>query len=842
MRPYWKVLTPICVLLLWSVTRCSSDDAPPPEDTRRETCPTGNVFCFDTDADRDGFAPDDADGSCQPLTTSGCIAEDGDCDDADRRIRPGATEVQDGVDNDCDGEIDEAALAPTERTDIYWGDTHVHTRFSFDAYVTMSRSELDEEDGDPIRGELVFARDVREACDFAHFCSQIDFMASTEHAENVPESLWGDIQEQLRSCNSVYSATVTPAAGLRPLTVFAGFEWTQGNPDATGTLPARELSSQTQYGHKNVIFPDLEEETLPLRVVSSSNLSPPTDQLCSVVRLCGIPAGTDPDFECTGFTTPADTASSAAALLTLTNLCAEGVPEDDPRFQRGGECFGVCAFFPDSSCQTCDFSAGCDLDASDAQTMTSSTCAQFAYTADGLFTLLRSWTDRFGYGLPIVGAHGTTWFNGGHGNWDADYEGQGGDPGNFRQHDPALQTFIEVMSKHGSGELYPSDPDEDENCFNVVTGEGVECFQPTSSSDDEDAVQYVKEGSTQYALAQQAPGVNGDFALNLGLLGSMDTHHARPGSSAEIPAFGEWESSSVFCDLAGIENCPLQFAYTGALAAVHALATPPAGLRGTIFQNLRNRNVYGTSGPRIELWFYMTNPPASATCIEGDPGECPMGSLLPNIPADFIPRFRVHAKGAQQASTECAGQPAPPNWEGGPTAFYQDICRGQCFHVTSELDADRTQILYLEVVRVLRGWLGTDGTSDYTEFTVDTTLDDGVFGEGEAGEAIRTVDTIRLRCTGAGPMGAQNCWADFEDPQWSTIVARGGNAVYYVRAIQEETTAYNGPTGTANEQACDNPDAEEGRPRSCFGPTNERAWSSPIFLFSGRVANRLPPR
>ena len=59
------------------------------------------------DADQDGFGSTaDAVTACQP--PKGYVADDSDCDDAEAEINPAATEAcLDGVDNDCDGDVEE---------------------------------------------------------------------------------------------------------------------------------------------------------------------------------------------------------------------------------------------------------------------------------------------------------------------------------------------------------------------------------------------------------------------------------------------------------------------------------------------------------------------------------------------------------------------------------------------------------------------------------------------------------------------------------------------------------------------------------------------------------------
>jgi large repetitive protein len=65
----------------------------------------GVGYTYYLDNDNDGYGDDsNAILECTPQT--GYITTGGDCDDSDSAINPGATEICDGLDNDCDGTID----------------------------------------------------------------------------------------------------------------------------------------------------------------------------------------------------------------------------------------------------------------------------------------------------------------------------------------------------------------------------------------------------------------------------------------------------------------------------------------------------------------------------------------------------------------------------------------------------------------------------------------------------------------------------------------------------------------------------------------------------------------
>jgi hypothetical protein len=130
-----------------------------------------------------------------------------------------------------------------EPKQILFGDLHVHTTFSTDAF----QGSLPMMQGEG-------AHPPADACDFARFCSALDFWSLNDHAEGLTPRRWREMKETLRQCNAVAGDPKNP-----DVVAFLGWEWTQ-----VGATP------ETHWGHQNVIFRDLGDDQVPRRPIAAT--------------------------------------------------------------------------------------------------------------------------------------------------------------------------------------------------------------------------------------------------------------------------------------------------------------------------------------------------------------------------------------------------------------------------------------------------------------------------------------------------------------------------------------------------------------------------------------------
>ena len=676
--------------------------------------------------------------------------------------------------------------APNESNRILFGDLHVHTTLSVDAFMW----------GLPLMGgEGVHP--PADACDFARFCSQLDFYALTDHAEALNPRTWKMTRDSVRQCNSVVAGSEQPDT-----IAFTGYEWTQV-----------ALTPEEHYGHKNVVFKYDSDDELPARPISAPGLTTRAfSKLSALWPLLAIPARSFPNQR--GYLDFARHIRENAQYP----FCPDGVNSKE---------------LP-------------------------ATCRERAANPTVLFQKLNEW------GLDtLVIPHGTTWgFYTPLGyTWDKQLRAD--------LDDRQLQRLVEVFSGHGNSEEYRDFRSA------IVTEDGLACPEPTEgyepccwrageiirercedpSSDvcqqrvekaradflrvslaghvtlpGEDvpdwkncgqcadcylpAYQYRPGGSVQYMLAK------GDFEdpegprhATMGFIASSDNHTARPGTgykefarrqmteargapseSWRAQMFGSRglpERESVSYTLDGLMERPpfelmwmerqASFFITGGLVAVHATERT----REAIWDAMQTRNVYGTSGDRILLWFDLKNGPS---------GVLPMGS---EVPFTGVPKFQVRAAGSFEQKPGCA----PDVIEALGETRIERICAGECYNPGDR----RRRIGRIEVIRIQRQQSEDEPVSTLIEDPWKT-----------------------IPC----PEGPELCVAEFEDPSYSEL---GRDVLYYVRALQEPTPTVNGGglrcTGGQCEPCYGNFRTPAGD--DCLVDSEERAWSSPIFLQTG---------
>jgi len=673
---------------------------------------------------------------------------------------------------------------------ILFGDLHVHSTFSFDAF-TLS---LPMSGGDG-------AHPVSDACDFARHCSSLDFWSINDHAITLTPRRWSETIDAIRQCNEIAGNERNP-----DLVTYLGWEWTQ-----VGATP------ETHYGHKNVIVRGLDDIEIPKRPIAAGaplGIESINDELPSPLFMGAYGLY---DRARGGI----DFVTYQAELMDLQD-CPRGVPVRE-------------------------------LPAD---------CRESASTPGELFAKLDDW----GFDSLVI-PHGTTWgfYTPLGSSWDKQLT--------LENHDPDRQKLIEVFSGHGNSEEYrpfeeivfdesgaPSCPEPangylpscwrageiiEERCLAEELGEevcaeraaearqlfveapnngGAQVVPATEVADWQDAGQcrdcfqpsfnYRPKSSVQYIMALgRDDGQGGPFRFDFGFIAASDNHSARPGTGYKEVARTEFTEQRFgnFVDTPvgtvfdppeyGAEAVPFEFDpsaagplsafevergasffLNGGLAAVHAEGRD----RDSIWEGMDRKEVYGTSGPRILLWFDLLNSPGR--------GSAPMGS---QVELDRNPIFQVKAVGSFQQNPGCG----PDATQSLGAERLLRLCQGECYNPSTV----RRPISRIEIVRI----------------RPQRAPDEQILGLVE--------DPWRvIECDG----DPQGCVGTFVDDEY---LRAGRDTLYYVRAIEAPSDAVAAdPLGCRRDDngRCVQVDPCFGRPEDdeCLAQTEERAWSSPIFV------------
>ena len=675
---------------------------------------------------------------------------------------------------------------------ILFGDLHVHTTFSFDAFMMSLPLQGGEGTHPPA-----------DACDFARFCSALDFWSINDHAENITPRHWTETIDSIRACNDV------SGPGSEPDTVaFLGWEWTQ-----VGSTP------ESHYGHKNVVLRNLEDDAIPTRPIGSGMTR---QRVLGANPFGSIASGAS--LHATGDDRLHDLARYFAERQDL-ETCPLGVPVRElPR-----------------------------------------DCAEMVDTPDRLFEKLDDWDvesiviphgTTWGFYTPP----GSDWAKqlegpmhdddrqtlfeiySGHGNSEqwSDFQAVAhDDEGNPVCPEPsniylptcwqAGEIIRERCLEEGGAESecdaraararqHAAEAGQQAH-LTVSGGDAAQWLDAGQCREcDEPAFNYRPRGSAQYVTALSSFDAEGEpRRFRFGFMASSDNHFARPGTgfkevhrtgftesrgdpSAVAPAMRNnilpptqpLASESIAWDpdqteLRGFALMEMErqasFFLTGGLVAAHAEGRD----RGAIWDALERREVYGTSGPRILLWFDLLNPPGT----RGHP--IPMGG---EVEMDRIPIFQVRAVGSFEQAPGC---PDYATNALGPEAL-ERICLGECYNPSPV----RRPLERIEVVRIR--------PQNRPGEPIDPLIED----------PWRT-----FQCDGR----PEGCSITFGDPDYEEA---GRDTVYYVRVLEAPAPGINAGGIQCERDAegrCLSATLCRGDASSdCLAEHSPRAWSSPIFV------------
>ncbi|MFK7894522.1 MAG: DUF3604 domain-containing protein [Myxococcota bacterium] len=671
-------------------------------------------------------------------------------------------------------------LAAPSEGQILFGDLHVHTTLSSDAFMLNL----------PMMGGGG-AMTPADACDFARHCAALDFWSINDHANSLHPKDWQNTVAAIRSCNARASDASNPDT-----VAFLGWEWTQAG-----------LTPDEHYGHKNVVLAHTDEARIPTRPIAATEGAILLESASPFVR--GGLSLVDGRF---------NDLSSRIAENAGSPFCGEG----DVR-SLGADCREIAP-------TPAELYRKLDEWGHDAIVIPHG-------TAWGMYTPPQSsWDKQLEGAMHDPDRQTLLEVYSGHGDseqvrpWRAAETNSAGalvcpeERPNYLP--PCRQAGKIVYQRCVDG------GEEAKECESraalarqhaleagkdyVVTIEGSNAAEWLDAGQCRDCAQpsfnYVPTGSAQYiaALGNFDEDPDAPRRFRMGFMASSDNHSARPGTGYkemlghsdggfDRPEDASWIASRVrrgpastekpasskaviigetspFTALADVERAG-SFQYTGGLIAVHTEARD----RDSIWTGLGRREVYGTSGPRILLWFDLLT----------EDGTQPMGS---EVELNEVPTMRVRAVGSREQKPGCPDDALEAL---GPEDM-ERLCLGECYNPSDT----RRPIERIDVIRIRPQIV-----------------------EGEDIASLVDDPWRSFEC----PPDPNGCVATFSD---ETFRSSSRDAVYYARVYEPAIPTANGdPLGCERDS--------EGRclevrlcsdESDCLAADRPRAWSSPIYV------------
>ena len=675
---------------------------------------------------------------------------------------------------------------------ILWGDTHVHTTYSMDAFY-MSLPMMYGSRG---------AFPPAFACDYARFISQLDFYVLTDHAESYTPRTWKDQVDSVRQCNAVSGDENNP-----DLVAFIGWEWTQA-----GATP------QTHYGHHNVMFKDYKEGMIPDRPIASggavSNLL--RTQLADVNRDMYLmdPLNSEYYFSFIDY----------LDLIQATPNCEKGIPSN---------------YLPEDCYETADtpgeLYAKLDDWGFNAEVIPHGTTWGF-YTPQA-----STWKEYTRTSKNIRPDYNSVVeIYSGHGNSEQFYdflEVNTDENGNISCPEPTSNylpscyqagvIMKQLCLDEGKSESICADlATKTRDEFNKFPGaSGIRVLFGADNQSWLDAGQarntylpafnYRPKKSVQYALALRNEGYGDDKdRFRWGFIGSSDTHSSRAGhgfkqllrdnatestgaaSKAWRKMINPVSAEKRVARLRTIEELnqltgatiidterQMSFFTLGGLMAVHSEGRD----RDSIWQAMKRKEVFATTGHRILVWFDLLDEDV----------DLPMGSVTQQ---SENPTFRVKAMGSFKQLPGC------PDYvkEALTVRRLEKMADNECYNPSD----DRYRIERIEIIRIKPQINSDEDPINLIEDVWKSFL----------------CDPDSLECT-----------IEFSDDQFE---ANSRDTLYYARVIEEDTPLVNGGNLRTKFDNEGNPISVEpchadyrlDYTEQCLGPGGHRAWSSPIFI------------